>query len=91
MTYGISVDWGDGWMDTLNWGHDDEADEGDYHYSRSVEYSDKTWDCYMDYGDYDALNYIHLALKLDPQHANDWNRKAIISRVWDDMGIAEML
>lgn len=36
MTYGISVDWGDGWMDTMNWGHDDEADEGDYHYSRSV-------------------------------------------------------
>ena len=82
---GDPVDWGDGFMDAQNWGHDYDEEENqpddteiNPHYSKRDRYSKLAWDYYMDFKEEDALYYINLALDLDKNHHNNWNRKAII-------------
>ena len=83
---GDPVDWGDGWMDAQNWHH--RQNTGYYGSTNNIktakqcpkrdEYSKKAWDYYLDNKFTDALHYINLALDLDSNHPNNWNRKAII-------------
>ena len=73
----------DGWMDAQNWGHgfedEDERPTGmGFPDPRIEEYSNKAWDCYLDFREKEALRYINMALDLNDRHANNWNRKAII-------------
>lgn len=69
-------------MDAQNWGHgyseDDEDNTSHDYRSDRDSYSNRAWKLYMDYNKDEALRYINLALDLDPLHANNWNRKAII-------------
>ena len=69
-----------GGSDSYSYDHDDdfEEDKTRSNYSKRDKYSDKAWNCYMDYKDEDALHYINLALDLDDKHSNNWNIKAII-------------
>lgn len=72
-----------GSMDAQNWGRrsdDDDPDNStfDFHNSKRDEYSKKAWDYYMDFKEKEALHYINLALDLDKNHTNNWNKKAII-------------
>lgn len=45
---------------------------------RPSDYSKKAWDYYMDFKEEEALHYIDLALDLDKNNSNNWNKKAII-------------
>ena len=81
---GDPVDWGDGFMDAMNWGHgSDDDDESDWTGRdlpdpRIEEYGKKAWNLYMEFKEKEALHYINMALDLDYRHANNWNTKAII-------------
>jgi len=75
----------DGWMDAQNWDHgnDDDEDEPqatsrDLKNKKANEYSNKAWTLYMEFKDAEALNYIDLALNLDNNNPEIWNKKAII-------------
>ena len=75
----------DGWMDAQNWGHgnDDDEDEPqptsrDLKNQKANEYSNKAWTLYMEFNDTEALYYINLALDLDNNNSENWNKKAII-------------
>ena len=72
-----------GSMDAQNWGRRVGGDEVDnigrnLPDSRIEEYGKKAWNLYMDFKEEEALRYINMALDLDKNHANNWNRKAII-------------
>lgn len=60
---------------------DDESDSTSYISINEVkcnEYSNKAWECYLQFEEEDALHYINLALDLNDRHSNNWNKKAII-------------
>lgn len=75
-----------GSMDAQNWGHrprdEDEDEDSDFGRKwidpRIEEYGKKAWDLYNEFKEEEALHYIDMALDLDGEHANNWNRKAII-------------